>query len=87
MLRIGNSGSERIVNYRKKLKENAALFDVYKAKNRERKQVKRQVKKILSPGEVASLRQRKLNKERVAKHRQFEFFGPHSFCMQIISLV
>ena len=51
MLSVGKSGAERIANYRKKLKENAALYDVYKEKDRERKQVERQVKKILSPGE------------------------------------
>ena len=61
------TSSERVRKFRKKLKQNSKLYEVYKTKDRQRKKAERRKPKFQSAAEIAQ--QKKLNRDRVRKHR------------------
>ena len=67
IIAMPQTGSERARKFRKKLKENSKLHEVYKTKDREKKKAERRRPKFQSAAEIAQ--QRKLNRDCVRKHR------------------
>ena len=61
IIAMPQTGSERARKFRKKLKENSKLPEVYKTKDRERKKAERRRPKFQSAAEIAQ--QRKLNRD------------------------